>query len=217
MVTGDRHYVSKIMCHTKRRSQTIKRVVRSSAPFYVASQKVDSVVRDDRVRNSTYSLGVSSILSFVIMMRVLNIAGYASLLVAGTTAFTTPSSSSQLSVTSLNLFDKFQGWGSASKDDLDEQWEAQQEILRNRRKPQEQRDKYFEEVKKRRLEASKKQDEMWSWQTKSYKKGEDPIDEWKKRRASGQISDLDDQYGKPEEKGVFHYLWLVLVLAENSV
>lgn len=36
---------------------------------------------------------------------------------------------------------------------------------------------------------------------KKYKKGEDPIDEWKKRRASGQISDLDDQYGDPKKVG----------------
>ena len=42
---------------------------------------------------------------------------------------------------------------------------------------------------------------MWGWQTKTYKKGEDPIDEWKKRRASGQISDLDDQYGDPKKVG----------------
>jgi hypothetical protein len=37
---------------------------------------------------------------------------------------------------------------------------------------------------------------MWSWQTKTYKKGEDPIDEWRKRRESGVISDLEDQVSK---------------------
>jgi hypothetical protein len=42
---------------------------------------------------------------------------------------------------------------------------------------------------------------MWGWQTKQYKKGEDPIDEWKKRRSSGQISDLDNQYGDPKKIG----------------
>ena len=42
---------------------------------------------------------------------------------------------------------------------------------------------------------------MWGWQTKTYAKGEDPIDEWKKRRESGQISDLNDQYGDPKKIG----------------
>lgn len=51
------------------------------------------------------------------------------------------------------------------------------------------------------METSKKQNDMWGWQTKTYKKGEDPIDEWRKRRASGQISDLDDQYGDPKKIG----------------
>lgn len=51
------------------------------------------------------------------------------------------------------------------------------------------------------MEASKKQNDMWAWQTKSYKKGEDPIDEWKKRRESGVISDLEDQYGDPKKIG----------------
>merc|ERR1712183_860735 len=39
------------------------------------------------------------------------------------------------------------------------------------------------------------------WQTKQYKKGEDPIDEWKKRRKDGTISDLDDQYGDAKKIG----------------
>jgi len=42
---------------------------------------------------------------------------------------------------------------------------------------------------------------MWGWQSKQYKDGEDPIDEWKKRRLSGQISDLDNQYGDPKKIG----------------
>jgi hypothetical protein len=88
--------------------------------------------------------------------------------------------------------DKFSAFGSgASKEALDEQWEAQQEILRNRRKPQ----------AERRAAASVQQQEKWSWQTKQYKKGEDPINEWKKRRADGTISDLDNQYGDPKKIG----------------
>ena len=42
---------------------------------------------------------------------------------------------------------------------------------------------------------------MWAWQKKQYGKGEDPIDEWRKRRESGQISDLENQYGDPKEVG----------------
>lgn len=81
------------------------------------------------------------------------------------------------------------------------QWEKQQEILKNRRAPKADRDKYFADIEKRRDEASKKQKDMWAWQTKTYKNGEDPLDEWKKRRKSGQISDLDNQYGDPKKVG----------------
>lgn len=74
--------------------------------------------------------------------------------------------------TSLNgLFDNWSAGGSGnSKASLDEEWEKQQEILRNRRKPKSERDEYFKSVEKRRQEASKKQSDLWSWQTKSYKK-----------------------------------------------
>jgi hypothetical protein len=117
------------------------------------------------------------------------------LLTAGATTTTTS--------TRLNdWFDnRFGGKGSASKSDLDDQWEAQQEILRARRAPKSERDKYFKQVEERRAEASAKQNKMWSWQTKQYQKGEDPIDEWKKRRADGSISDLDNQYGDEKKMG----------------
>lgn len=115
---------------------------------------------------------------------------------AATAAATT--SSSQLQ---MGLFDSWSAGGSADKDDLDEQWKLQQEILKNRRAPKEERDKYFEKVEKRRKDASDKQADMWAWQTKKYGKGEDPITEWKKRRESGQISDLDNQYGDEKSKG----------------
>lgn len=81
------------------------------------------------------------------------------------------------------------------------QWERQQEILKQRRKPKAERDAYFAKVEERRQQASKKQSDMWAWQKKSYKKGEDPIDEWRKRRQSGTISDLDEQYGDPKKIG----------------
>lgn len=53
----------------------------------------------------------------------------------------------------------------------------------------------------RRVDATKDQIDKWAWQKKQYAKGEDPIDEWRKRRESGQISDLDNQYGDPKEVG----------------
>lgn len=74
-------------------------------------------------------------------------------------------------------------------------------MLANRRKPKSERDKYFADVEKRRVEASKKQNDMWGWQTKQYNKGEDPINEWRKQREKGTISDLDNQYGDPKEIG----------------
>ena len=73
--------------------------------------------------------------------------------------------------------------------------------MANRRKPKAERDKYFANVEKRRADASKKMDDMWGWQSKQYAKGEDPLDEWKKRRADGTISDLENQYGDPKKIG----------------
>ena len=98
------------------------------------------------------------------------------------------------------LFDSFKAQGSG-KDRLDEEWEKQQNILKFRKGSTSERTKYFVGIEERRQEASKKQSDMWSWQTKKYKKGEDPLDEWKKKRASGEISDLEDQYGDPKEMG----------------
>jgi hypothetical protein len=97
-------------------------------------------------------------------------------------------------------FDKFTAGGSGC-DRLDEEWEKQQEILKDPRKSKTERNAYFESGERRQDEASSKQIKMWGWQTKTYKKGEDPIDEWKKRRASGAISDLDDQYGDEKKMG----------------
>lgn len=97
-------------------------------------------------------------------------------------------------------FDNWTAGGTGnSKESLDEQWEAQQEILRNRRKPKDERDKYFADIEARRKVASEKQQDMLSWQTKKYDKGEDPLDEWKRRRANGSIGDLD--YGDEDKKG----------------
>lgn len=126
------------------------------------------------------------------------------LLVASTTGFTSPSHTVR-SAPSTDLFGLFDGWNAGgsgnSKESLDEQWEAQQRMLKMRQGSTEERKKYFEEIEERRLSESKKEDEMWSWQSKNYKKGQDPLDEWKKRRKNGSISDLEDQYGKPEEIG----------------
>jgi hypothetical protein len=104
---------------------------------------------------------------------------------------------------SMGLFDgNFKGFGSGnSKERLDEQWELQQAILAERRKPKSERDKAFQQIENRRRDATKKQQDMWAWQTKTYGKGEDPINEWKKRRADGTISDLDNQYGDPKKIG----------------
>lgn len=81
------------------------------------------------------------------------------------------------------------------------QWEAQQELLKLRKASPEERERYFDSVEERRVKATREQVDKWGWQKKQYGPGEDPIDEWRKRRESGQISDLDDQYGKPEEVG----------------
>jgi hypothetical protein len=117
-------------------------------------------------------------------------------------AFTFYPSSSKSSTALNGLFDKFTAGGSGnSQESLDEEWKKQQEILKFRRSSSEDRAKYFEGVEARRAEATKEQRDKWAWQTKQYKKGEDPIDEWKKRRASGQISNLDDQYGDEKSKG----------------
>ena len=101
----------------------------------------------------------------------------------------------------MGLFDGWGAWGTgANKEDLDEQWRLQQEILANRRDPAKKK-AYFDKVEQNRAEATKKQKEMWAWQSKKYEKGDDPINEWRKRRADGTISDLDNQYGDPKEVG----------------
>lgn len=107
------------------------------------------------------------------------------------------SSSSQLK---MGLFDNWKAGGSGN-DRLDDEWAKQQEILAQRRKPKAEREKYFEKVEARRKRADDERESDWGWQTKQYKKGEDPIDEWKKRREDGTISDLDDQYGDPKKIG----------------
>ena len=102
-----------------------------------------------------------------------------------------PSSSSAL---------RFFGGGSGAKD-LDEQWEAQQELLRLRQASPAERERYFKSVEDRRIAATEEQIDKWAWQRREYARGEDPIDEWRKRRASGQISDLENQYGDPRTVG----------------
>ncbi|CAJ1932479.1 unnamed protein product [Cylindrotheca closterium] len=128
----------------------------------------------------------------------------ASLLVATTNAFVpqascslTSSSSTQLS---MGLFDNFKTGGSG-RDRLDDEWQKQQELLEARRAPKSKRDQYFRDIEARRQAASKERDDKWGWQTKNYAKGEDPLTEWKKRRAEGTISDLNDQYGDPKKVG----------------
>jgi hypothetical protein len=102
----------------------------------------------------------------------------------------------------MGLFDRWTAGGSGnSQERKDEQWEAQQEILRRRNQPKAERDKYFAQVENRRKEATIQQKQKWDWQTKQYGKGEDPLDEWKKRRTEGSISDLDNQYGDPKKIG----------------
>ena len=132
-------------------------------------------------------------------MKLSSIVASAAVVISGADAFSQPARTTSTTALQMGLFDG--NWGSASKEDLDEQWEAQQEILRKRRAPESERKEYFDKVAERRKNASKKQKDMWAWQTKSYKKGEDPLDEWKKRRAEGTISDLDNQYGDTKEVG----------------
>ncbi|KAI2512144.1 hypothetical protein MHU86_2231 [Fragilaria crotonensis] len=108
---------------------------------------------------------------------------------------------STTTTTSLNgLFDNWQAQGSG-KDRLDEQWEQQQEILKARRLPKAEREKYFQKIEESRQKASEEYKDKWAWQTKNYGKGEDPLTEWKKRRADGTISDLENQYGEPSKIG----------------
>jgi len=101
----------------------------------------------------------------------------------------------------MGLFDNWRAGGTAGSDELNDEYAKQQKILEERRAPKNQRDKYFQKVEQRRQVADKERSDNWAWQTKTYKKGEDPIDEWKKRRADGTIGDLEDQYGDPKKIG----------------
>ena len=121
--------------------------------------------------------------------------------VANASAFVPVARPQRITETALQgLFDSWRAGGTANQDDLDEQWQRQQEILANRRDPTKKK-AYFDKVEENRKEASRKQSEMWAWQTKKYGNGEDPIDEWRKRRADGSISDLENQYGDPKKIG----------------
>ena len=113
-----------------------------------------------------------------------------------TTTTTTTTASTRRTSSSLYFF----GGGSGAKD-LDEEWERQQELLKLRQASPAERERYFKSVEDRRIAATSDQIDKWAWQKKDYGKGEDPIDEWRKRRASGQISDLDNQYGDPKKIG----------------
>ena len=133
-------------------------------------------------------------------------ATVAATLVASGNAFVVPQSTSTISSTSATTtqlygwFDNFKTGGSG-RDELDEQWEQQQAILAQRRKPKAERDAYFQKIEQRRNAASVEREQKWGWQMKQYKNGEDPLNEWKKRRADGSISDLNDQYGDPKKIG----------------
>jgi hypothetical protein len=123
--------------------------------------------------------------------------------VSGFVPFSASTSRAEIDTSTTKLQGLFDGFraGGSGRDRLDEEWEKQQAILKQRRAPKAERDAYFERIEQQRRLASKKQQEMWAWQSKTYKKGEDPLDEWKKRRAAGTISDLEDQYGDPKKIG----------------
>lgn len=120
-----------------------------------------------------------------------------------TNGFVIPQKEVACRTSALNgWFDNFRTGGTGNTDEaLDEQWKAQQEILKMRRAPQAERDAYFAQLDKNRRKASQDWKDKWGWQTKQYGKGEDPITEWKKQREAGNISDLDNQYGDPKEIG----------------
>ena len=111
----------------------------------------------------------------------------------------------QIQIHQQHTTSSLNGWLSggtgSSKESLDEEWQKQQEILKFRRSDSTTKKAYFDKIEKRRVDASNEQEQKWGWQTKNYKKGEDPLTEWKKRRKSGQISDLEDQYGDPKKIG----------------
>ena len=110
---------------------------------------------------------------------------------------------SSLANPSTSLYGMFDSWkagGSASEDDLEEQWRAQQEMLARRRGSGDM-EKYFKKTEARRSEADKKQRDMWAWQKQGGSSGRNLLEEWKKRRGSGQISDLEDQYAEDDKKG----------------
>ncbi len=128
------------------------------------------------------------------------LGGAALATIAVVEGFAPSSSHHTTTTTSTSTALHFFGGGSGAKD-LDEEWERQQELLKLRQASPEDREKYFKSVDDRRIKATQEQVDKWAWQKKQYAKGEDPIDEWRKRRESGQISDLENQYGDPKKVG----------------
>ena len=95
----------------------------------------------------------------------------------------------------------FDSWTAGGDGDLDAEWEAQQKILNRRRGGKQAMSSYFAKTEERRRAADKEQTDKWAWQKQGGAKGSNLLGEWKKRRESGQISDLDDQYAEADKKG----------------
>jgi hypothetical protein len=63
------------------------------------------------------------------------------------------------------------------------------------------RQEYFKSVEDCRIKDTEDQIDRWAWQKRQYAKGDDPINKWRERRASDQISNLENQYGDPKKGG----------------
>lgn len=136
------------------------------------------------------------------------VCGVAAVVIISTSAFSAAPcktmTNSARSSTELNgLFDLFGGQGSGnSKESKDEQWEAQQEILRRRRGGEGSRSKYFGEVDSRRKKADDEIFDKINWQQRQYGKGESLLKEFNKRKEAGKVKALEDQYDDDEVGGI---------------
>ena len=175
-------------CHRLDNIPSLSVVSPLAASFKVSDNIIVSIARDEEGTMRKSSSVFTAIWAVLCCSSWTSVSAFAPLTSSTIGTTTTP--------TTLFFF----GGGSGAKD-LDEEWRKQQEILNERRKPKEEREKYFQNVEQRRIQASQEQQDRWAWQTKKYAKGEDPIDEWRKQRANGNISDLNDQYGDPKKIG----------------
>lgn len=100
------------------------------------------------------------------------------------------------------------------KEDLDEQWRIQQEMLAFRKNPKKKAE-YMEKVEARRVDTAKKSKQtLWA---KNVRADIDPLDKWKAAKKKGLVKDLGYEDAPPRESSLFSGINIPLVASPIDV